>query len=54
MQEDIFENSDKDILDGLPGQGVVDAKRIMLDRDDEKKGTRHVILILDATKLPTA
>lgn len=47
-----MEIPDKSALNGLRDQGVVDAKCILLRRDGEEKGTRHIILTFDNTKLP--
>lgn len=52
LEDYLLDIPDKDILDGLRDQGVVNAKRIMLCRDGEEKGTRHINLKFGNTKLP--
>lgn len=42
-EDDLLEISERDILDGLRDQGVVDAKHILLHLDGEEKGTKHII-----------
>lgn len=51
-EDDLLEISDKDILHGLRYRGAVYAKRILLRRDGEEKGTKYITLTFNDTKLP--
>lgn len=50
--DDLLDTPEKEILDRLHDQSVVDAKRITLRRYGEEKGTKHVILLFDTTMPP--